>query len=503
MTRSVRTSLFAALLALGACQRTLPPVQPIPVTRSQGEAAVRSLLPQDPSDDARRAIAERYARRERRFREAWEPGSVSGSLRIEQHDIDAGRVPLTQLIDIGRELFLNDFTPAQGLGNGLAATKSPFAGSKPAPNLRHVHAKDFGGPDGTRCAGCHHAGGLGGGGFSADNSFLDGDGVRPSSGLVRNPRSLFGAALLQKLAEEMTVELRSQVQGAAKNIPRGSSAFLVAKGVRFGKIAITADGRLDASGIRGVSTDLVVRPFGWKGTTATLRQAIVEGLQQNLGIQAEELTRLRGAVPMVGDGPPEDPDGDGVTREATEGMVTALMAFVTSLPPPVEDAPVETHFAHMIPRGEQLFNELGCASCHVPELPLNDTVLGLGPSERSRPRVDLAPLLTSQEGKGRAATVRLYSDLRRHHMGDELSDPRGYRGVPKDQFLTPPLWGVMASGPFLHDGRAGTIDQAILLHGGEAAAARAAYFKLSIEEGGALRLFLQSLTRPFYLEFKP
>lgn len=503
MIRSAGPFLLATLAALGGCQRTPPPVQPIPVNRTQGEGVVRALNPQDPHDDARRAIAERYTRRERRFREAWEPGSTTGALRVEQQDIDAGRVQLTQLVDIGRELFLSDFTPAQGLGNGLAARKSPLAGAKPAPNLRHVHSGEFGGPDGTRCAGCHHIGGLGGSGFTADTSFLNGDGLHPASGLARNPRALFGAALLQKLAEEMSVELRAQAAGAGRSIPRGGSAPLIAKGVQFGKLSITKDGRLDVSGIRGVATDLVVRPFGWKGTTGSLRQAVVEGLQQNLGIQAEELVRLRGAAAMLGDGPPDDPDADGVTREATEGMVTALLTFLASLPPPVEDAPTDSRFAMMLPRGEQLFREVGCAGCHVPELPLHDTVISLGPTERSRPRVDLAPLLTAAEARGRTATVRLYSDLRRHTMGEGLSEPRGYRGVPKDQFLTPPLWGLAASGPFLHDGRAGTIDQAILLHGGEAAAVRDAYSKLSIEDGGSLRLFLQSLTRPLYLEFKP
>lgn len=495
--------LVAGLLTLAACQRAAAPVQPIPVNGALGEIAVRTLHPQDPSDEARRAIADRYTRRERRFREAWEPGSLWSSLRVEQQDIDAGRVTLPRLVEIGRELFLTDFTPAQGLGNGLAARKSPLAGGKPAPNLRHVHSGEFGGPDGTRCAGCHHAGGVGGGGFSADASFLDGDGMHPASGLARNPRSLFGAALIQKLAEEMSAELRAQAQNAARRIPRGSSEPLVAKGVQFGKLTVTRDGRLDMSSIRGVHIDLVVRPFGWKGTTATLRQAVAESLQKNLGIQAEELTRLRGAATMLGDGPPDDPDADGVTREATEGMVTALLAFIAALPPPIEDAPMDNRFAAMLPRGEQIFHEIGCASCHVPELPIKDTTLSLGPTERSRPRVDLEPLLMSAEKRERAATVRVYSDLRRHHMGDGLREHRGYRGVPPDQFITPPLWGIASSGPYLHDGRAGTIDQAILLHGGEAAPARAAYIKLSIEEGGSLRLFLQSLTMPLYLEFKP
>lgn len=506
MTATARAVLAAAIFVTwgeAGCQRSGPPVQPIPTSADPGEASVRTLTPTDPQAEARRAIADRYARRERRFREAWEPGSLMRPLRIEQRDIDAGRISLPRLVEIGRELFLNEFTPADGLGNGLGARKSALAGSKPAPNLRHVHFKEFGGPDGTRCAGCHHTGGLGGGGFSADSSFIDGDGVRPATALARNPRALFGAALLQKMAEEMTLELQAQARSARDRIPRGGSAQLVAKGVQFGKLAINREGKLDLTGVRGVALDLIVRPFGWKGTTATLRQAVVEGLQQNLGVQPEELVRLPNASRLLGDGPPEDPDADGVTREATEGMVTALVTFLAALPPPIEEAPTETSFTMYMTRGEQVFRDIGCAGCHVPELPLTDTVVGLGPTSRSRPRVDLAPLLGSPHKSGRAATLRLYSDLRRHSMGDELRDPRGYRGVPAEQFLTPPLWGIFATGPYLHDGRAGTLDQAIRMHGGEATASKVAYQNLSLEEGGALRLFLQGLSRPQHLEFKP
>lgn len=498
-TRLTRPLLLASLLAAPGCQRARPPVQPIVLGE---EAAGRTFQTRSLEEEARQAITRRYTQRERRFREAWEPGSMWRGLRVEQADINSGRVTLPQLVDIGRELFRNDFTPVHGLGNGLGPRKSPLAGGRAAPNLRHIHYKSFGGPDGTRCAGCHHVGGLGGAGFSADNSDLDGDGVHASTGLPRNPRALFGAALIQRLAEEMTAELQAQYLQAKKTIPRGGSMPLLAKGVQFGKLAMSQDGRLDITGVRGVSLDLVVRPFGWKGTTATLRQAVIEGLQQNLGVQAEELVKNPGAMPL-GDGPPDDPDADGVVREATEGMVTALVVYLTSLPPPVEEVPTEASFSMRIGRGAKLFSDLGCAGCHTPELPLSDTVISLGPTPTSRPRVDLAPLLSSIEKGQRQAVVRLYSDLRRHNMGEPLKEAHGYRGVPPAQFLTPPLWGISASGPYMHDGRAGSLDAAIRAHAGEAEPAKKAYEKLSMEEGGWLRMFLLSLNQPSHLEFKP
>ena len=504
MRRLAHAAAGLALLA-GACQRpAMPPVQPIVPAMPANEQAQRSLTPSDAIVEARRAIEDRITRRERLMREIVQPGSLWNTLRVEQSDIDRGRVTLPALIDIGRELFQIDFTPAQGLGNGLAARKSPLAGVRPIPNLRHVHYREFGGPDATRCVGCHHVGGTGGGGFTSDNVFLDGDGSEPATGLARTPRPLLGAALLQKLGEEMTEELRAQIASAQRSLARGTSAPVVVKGVTFGTLRVTGDGRLDLTGLRGVSLDLVVRPFGWKGTATSLRQLVVESLQQDLGVQAEELVRRAAGRPeLVGDGPPDDPDADGVTREATEGMVTALTAYLAALPPPIEDMPEDPSYVMRVGHGAEVFVKLGCASCHVPELPLRGTVLGLGPTPASRPRVDLAPLLSAPGRSGRLPTVRAYTDLRRHDMGEELAEPRGYRGIPVRQWMTPPLWGVGSSAPYMHDGRAGSLHDAILAHGGEAKAARDTYANLQLEDGGALRIFLQSLTRPQHLEFKP
>jgi CxxC motif-containing protein (DUF1111 family) len=80
-------------------------------------------------------------------------------------------------------------------------------------------------------------------------------------------------------------------------------------------------------------------------------------------------------------------------------------------------------------------------------------------------------------------------------MGPALAEPRADRGVEGQMWITRPLWGVARSRPYLHDGRAATLEDAILRHGGEAQGARDAYAALLDSERGALRVFLTSLTR--------
>ena len=90
----------------------------------------------------------------------------------------------------------------------------------------------------------------------------------------------------------------------------------------------------------------------------------------------------------------------------------------------------------------------------------------------------------------------LFSDLRRHDMGDELADANDDPdGIPRYEFLTRPLWGLAESAPYLHDGRAGTIPEAILAHGGEAAPARSGFEALDATQQQDVHIFLLSLSR--------
>ena len=87
--------------------------------------------------------------------------------------------------------------------------------------------------------------------------------------------------------------------------------------------------------------------------------------------------------------------------------------------------------------------------------------------------------------------VQLFSDLLLHDMGS-LGDGIGQAAADPGEMRTAPLWGLRVRGPFLHDGRAATVDAAIRLHDGEAAAARDRYNTLGIGQQAVLA-FLNSI----------
>jgi CxxC motif-containing protein (DUF1111 family) len=106
----------------------------------------------------------------------------------------------------------------------------------------------------------------------------------------------------------------------------------------------------------------------------------------------------------------------------------------------------------------------------------------------------------------------IYSDLLLHDMGSQLSDSGSYtvlepeiaskdkskqpRPANEREWRTPPLWGLRDSGPYLHDGRAETVADAVALHGGEGLAAAQTYRRLSEKERKEVELFLQTLAAP-------
>jgi CxxC motif-containing protein (DUF1111 family) len=123
--------------------------------------------------------------------------------------------------------------------------------------------------------------------------------------------------------------------------------------------------------------------------------------------------------------------------------------------------------------GRSLFEAAGCATCHQARLGNIDGI---------------------------------YSDLLLHDMGSALSDSGSYygtsqpdsstNGVSRQEWRTPPLWGFRDSEPYLHDGRAENLEEAVALHGGQAADSTKRFFKLIPEERLRVQAFLRSLTSP-------
>jgi len=451
-------------------------------------------LPIDMHEQAFFALKADAWRRELRFLDAAEPGYLFSKTRVSQAEIAAGQWSTEQLFQLGGQLFTLRFSPAVGFG------------AADLPSFGRFQTGKRGGPDAYTCADCHRIGGPAGAGDAPDNAYLDGDGQQQSSALERNPPSLAGAGIIELLAKEMTSELQAQrsmliVQAASGQPARGA---LRAKGVSFGFLTAHPNGSVDPSEIDGVDGDLVIKPFGWKGSSATVRDVVEDELALHHGMQAEFL---------VGQGDPErlgpfggnDPDGDGIVGEISEGQITALTLFVALQEVPQIDLPVtqpvstDPTYLELWSEGQAMFDDLGCADCHLPSLPLESTEFVLesrsgGPAlrvdlarEGAQPRVEKDP-----DGRYR---VYLFSDLKRHRVGKNLAEERSYRAVLSNQFITPPLWGLVRSRPYLHDGRAPTYVTAIRAHSGAAQEAADAFLALDEFEAAPLRMFLASLTR--------
>lgn len=470
---------------------------------------------------------------------------------IESKDIASGSMTHADLFEKGDRIFHAPFNGLDGVGmmrtvGGVPLNRfsnGPAGGGQPLT----VGSQS--------CGSCHATPFGAGAGLAHTRVFFDtaAKGVPPF-----NPRattSLFGNGALQLLAQEMTEQLfasRDEAAAEAKSKP-GSSARreLRANGVEFGAVIATADAKgdvsFDMSQVRGVSPDLVVRPLGWKGGVVSIRNLVVAASTFGMGMQSEEF------VWRLGDKAGPDPDADGVARELSVGDVTAITIYNAAQEAPAEVgrlaelglvAAPDASARARIAQGRELFAKIGCTSCHMPEMHLSKTVfeeptLAGGGNYIDRFLADKDPdydskrparfdLLTdSQEPRLEAdpqggAIVRLYGDLKRHDMGRRFVDPAGpsaaldstlaplqYKGaaalIPASEFLTAELWGVGSTGPWLHDDRAGTLAEAIVLHGedeppapgqtgrSEAQEARDAYTKLTPDERSAVVVFLKSL----------
>lgn len=212
--------------------------------------------------------------------------------------------------------------------------------------------------------------------------------------------------------------------------------------------------------------------FGVKAQANNIESFTRAPLQNQMGITTDPFLGSGGIVSLSAQatGGFDDPtiDNDGVADpEMSTNDLGDLIAYTRFLAPPRKKP-----FRAKEQRGEALFDSLGCVKCHIPSLP-------------------------SSRGP-----VNAYTDLLIHDMGLMLADgltfgvpqasPSSSTGTPRE-FRTQPLWGVSMHAPYLHDGRAETLESAIEQHRGEANDIRNAFIALTTDEKADVIAFLEAL----------
>lgn len=272
-------------------------------------------------------------------------------------------------------------------------------------------------------------------------------GVRLSQ---RNTPALFGAKWLDEISDRDIVaqERKQRLQwGLAKS---GGEQHPVGRALRLG------DGRIGK--------------FGWKAQSPSLLEFVQAACANELGLGNPGQQQPR---------PLSKPDHKAPGLDLTAEQCLQMTVFIASLPRPVEKLPADLEQGHA-DTGKKVFMNIGCADCHTPNV-------------------------GSAEG--------LYSDLLLHRMGPDLQGGGFYYGEPiptnpsappvgppqgplADEWRTAPLWGVADSGPYLHDGRAETLEEAIQMHGGQGAQAARRFGMLHPADRASLIGFLKTLRAP-------
>ncbi|MBI3769187.1 MAG: hypothetical protein HY271_11970 [Deltaproteobacteria bacterium] len=479
----------------------------------QGFATHETAIPDDTvlQEQLEKSVDLRRRETFDRVLDARDPGELVEHATLTDAALDRHILGIDALFVVGDELFGYLFRPENGWGSGSGGTDRKAIDY--TPQLRRVQQGRAGGPDAFGCFSCHSKGGPDGAGTQTQNAFLFGDGERIGSADQRNAPHLLGLGPVALLAREMSAALQAEAAGASERARaegRLVEQALSTKGVSFGRVVAHSNGTLSYAAVEGVDPDLTIRPFGWKGHQATLRDMAEESLHIHQGLLS---TRIQLAVrdgsldaAPYGKGPWFDVDEDGVSLEIDSGMLTTVVAYLAQLEAPVIRPPHDPGLLDAFAAGRSYFDAVGCSGCHIPTLELDDSKLDARapqPPAEDRPAfiVDVAKdgdgpkIEPKYAGNNTAYLVHLFSDLKRHDMGDGLASPAPQGTIPTRMFLTRSLWGLAETAPYLHDGRAPTVQDAIVLHGGEAAAARDAYLALDENARASVRVFLASLSR--------
>jgi len=201
--------------------------------------------------------------------------------------------------------------------------------------------------------------------------------------------------------------------------------------------------------------------FGKKAAAYSLLHQTVNAYNQDMGIASFF-------------NPFDTYSGLEIDPEVSTQTIHDVVFYLQTLKAPIQRKPDDAQ----VIQGKNIFNQINCVGCHKPTL-----TTGYSP---------IAPLSYKE--------FHPYTDLLLHDMGSGLDDNYTEGNAKTYEWRTPPLWGLGLSpnsqgGQYLlmHDGRARSIEEAILLHGGEAANSKTLYQNLSQQEKEALHKFLKSL----------
>ena len=333
----------------------------------------------------------------------------------------------------------------------------------------------------SSCANCHNFPASGGSGTATVTRFGE------NTNGVFNPLISQGGSLLQDNSTTTNFEV----------IP--ANANVTAKRIT---IALWGNGLIEAipdstiisnaalpnvDGITGtvaLVTDLVsgqqrVGRFGWKGQLATLISFNADAQNNEMGITSRiepvgqapnGNTNLYNRINTVAD--PND-----VVDASGKANVDRRTDYVRLFGPP----PTVPLSASAL-AGQTLFAQINCTECHTPSMITTNAFI---PTENLTNENTVITALSSK-------VVNLYSDLALHNMGS-LADGIAQGAASTNQMLTAPLWGLRENNPYMHDGRAFTVDAAIRDHAGDALPAANRYINLSTNQQQQVVDFLNSL----------
>jgi len=328
--------------------------------------------------------------------------------------------------------------------------------------------------NGVACAECHRAGGAGGAGMDLTVSRVSRiGGIRKGvySDLAELGGPVIQARSLREFFPDCPVPGEIVPPSADFKSHRITTPLFGAGLIEAIPDAaiLSRSGKVGVDGVQGVANRVLnpetglleVGRFGWKAQHSSLHLFAGDAYLNEMGVSSPSFP-----VENQPQGKPIPPGWGGIGVESDGTDVNLFTDFMRFL-----GAPLPARNDSVQQAGARLFDQIHCSACHVP---------------------------TMQTGSNSVAAlshknVALYSDLLLHRMGPALADGIQQGQSKGDQWRTAPLWGLSSRQFFLHDGRARTPDEAVLLHDGEAAPSRNRYRSLSPPDRRALQQWLSSL----------